>query len=165
MLLKGMITIACFFCCQLMAQESVTLQLKWTHQFQFAGYYVAQQKGYYNEAGLKVNITPADPKQPNSFGAIERGEAQFGVAHSGILQQRIAGKPFVAMAAILQFSPYCWMVKESSDIFHARDFINKRVSQVSKKSSSELLTMLKRSGIDTEKLAIYKGNQLQKAWM
>ena len=81
---------------------------------------MAQQKGYYDEAGLDVTIVPADQKRPNSFGAVERGEAQFGVAHSGILQQRIAGKPFVAMAAILQFSPYCWMVKESSDIFHAR---------------------------------------------
>ena len=110
-----------------MAQELVTLQLKWTHQFQFAGYYMAEQKGFYDEVGLDVNIVPADPKRPNSFGAVERGEAQFGVAHSGILERRIAGEPFVAMAAILQFSPYCWMVKESSDIFHARDFINKRV--------------------------------------
>ena len=116
LLLKGMIISACLFCSQLMAQESVTLQLKWTHQFQFAGYYMAQQKGYYDEAGLDVTIVPADQKRPNSFGAVERGEAQFGVAHSGILQQRIAGKPFVAMAAILQFSPYCWMVKETSDI-------------------------------------------------
>mgnify|MGYP001772817616 FL=1 len=165
LLLKGMIISACLFCSQLMAQESVTLQLKWTHQFQFAGYYMAQQKGYYDEAGLDVTIVPADQKRPNSFGAVERGEAQFGVAHSGILQQRIAGKPFVAMAAILQFSPYCWMVKESSDIFHARDFVNKRVSEVSKESNSELLTMLKRSGINIEKLAIYKGDKLQKAWM
>lgn len=148
-----------------MAQESVTLNLKWTHQFQFAGYYMAQQKGFYDEVGLDVTIVPADPKRPNSFGAVEQGRAQFGVAHSGILQQRIAGKPFVAMAAILQFSPYCWMVKEGSDIFHARDFAGKRVSEVSKKSNSELLIMLKRSGIDIDKLAVYKGSELAKAWM
>ncbi|KKK58640.1 hypothetical protein LCGC14_3042390, partial [marine sediment metagenome] len=39
-----------------MAQESVSLQLKWTHQFQFAGYYMAKQKGFYNDVGLDVTI-------------------------------------------------------------------------------------------------------------
>ncbi|HET7774773.1 MAG TPA: ABC transporter substrate-binding protein, partial [Azospira sp.] len=36
--------------------ETVTLQLKWQHQFQFAGYYMAQEKGFYQDAGLQVNI-------------------------------------------------------------------------------------------------------------
>ena len=34
--------------------EKVTLQLKWVTQSQFAGYYVAQEKGYYKAAGLDV---------------------------------------------------------------------------------------------------------------
>jgi len=41
--------------------ESVTLQLKWVTQAQFAGYYVAQAKGYYKEAGLDVTIKPGGP--------------------------------------------------------------------------------------------------------
>ena len=36
--------------------EKVTLQLHWYHQFQFAGYYIAKEKGYYKEAGLEVEI-------------------------------------------------------------------------------------------------------------
>ncbi len=36
------------------AMEKVTLQLKWVHQFQFAGYYAALQQGYYRDAGLDV---------------------------------------------------------------------------------------------------------------
>ncbi|WP_286936625.1 ABC transporter substrate-binding protein, partial [Pseudoalteromonas sp. UBA6540] len=59
MLIKGLIFVILLFCSQLMAQESVTLQLKWTHQFQFAGYYMAQQKGYYKDAGLDVTIREA----------------------------------------------------------------------------------------------------------
>ena len=39
--------------------QSVTLQLKWKHQFQFAGYYAAAEKGYYREAGLDVKIVEA----------------------------------------------------------------------------------------------------------
>jgi len=40
------------------AAEDVTLQLKWLPQAQFAGYYVAQAKGYYKDAGLNVTIKP-----------------------------------------------------------------------------------------------------------
>ena len=41
--------------------EKVTLQLKWVAQAQFAGYYVAQEKGYYKDAGLDVTIKPGGP--------------------------------------------------------------------------------------------------------
>ncbi|WP_166114557.1 ABC transporter substrate-binding protein [Pseudoalteromonas sp. Z9A5] len=165
MLLKGLIIVLCVFCGQIKAQESVTLQLKWMHQFQFAGYYMADQKGFYKEVGIDVTIKPANPMMPNTFDAVANGEAQFGVGHSGILQQRIDGQPFVAMAAILQFSPYCWMVKDTSDIFHPRDFINKRITSVSREDNTELLIMLKRSAVNIEKLKIYKGEDSSQAWI
>ena len=41
--------------------DSVTLQLKWVTQSQFAGYYVAQENGYYAEEGLEVEINPGGP--------------------------------------------------------------------------------------------------------
>nr|WP_245893265.1 ABC transporter substrate-binding protein [Devosia naphthalenivorans] len=41
--------------------NSVTLQLKWVTQGQFAGYYVAQAKGFYEEEGLEVEIKPGGP--------------------------------------------------------------------------------------------------------
>lgn len=155
----------CLFCCQAFAQTSVTLQLKWTHQFQFAGYYMAKQKGFYQDAGLDVTILAADPLNPAPFQAVTDGDAQFGVGHSGILKRRINGQPFVAMAAIFQFSPYCWMVKETSGIFHPRDFVNKRVTGISREEGSELLIMLRRSGVDTEKLDFYFGNNATQAWI
>ncbi len=43
------------------AQDKVVLQLKWVTQGQFAGYYVAQEKGFYEEAGLDVEIKPGGP--------------------------------------------------------------------------------------------------------
>lgn len=43
------------------AADDVTLQLKWVTQGQFAGYYVAQDKGYYDEADLNVTIKPGGP--------------------------------------------------------------------------------------------------------
>ncbi|MBZ8132909.1 ABC transporter substrate-binding protein [Afifella sp. IM 167] len=43
------------------AADEVVLQLKWVTQAQFAGYYVAQEKGFYDEAGLDVEIKPGGP--------------------------------------------------------------------------------------------------------
>lgn len=43
------------------AADSITLQLKWVTQGQFAGYYVAKDKGFYEEAGLDVTINPGGP--------------------------------------------------------------------------------------------------------
>jgi len=43
------------------AQDELTLQLKWVTQAQFAGYYVAQEKGFYDEVGLDVTIKPGGP--------------------------------------------------------------------------------------------------------
>ncbi|AXO15572.1 ABC transporter substrate-binding protein [Thalassospira indica] len=44
-----------------MAADEVTLQLKWVTQAQFAGYYVALDKGFYEEADLDVTINPGGP--------------------------------------------------------------------------------------------------------
>jgi len=43
------------------AAEKVTLQLKWVTQAQFAGYYVAKDKGFYEAEGLDVTIKPGGP--------------------------------------------------------------------------------------------------------
>jgi NitT/TauT family transport system substrate-binding protein len=43
------------------AADRVTIQLKWVTQAQFAGYYVAKEKGYYKEANLDVTIKPGGP--------------------------------------------------------------------------------------------------------
>ena len=37
-------------------KQSVTLQLQWKHQFQFAGYYMAKEKGFYDEVDLDVKF-------------------------------------------------------------------------------------------------------------
>ncbi|SMX39256.1 ABC transporter substrate-binding protein [Octadecabacter ascidiaceicola] len=44
-----------------LADDDVTLQLQWVTQAQFAGYYVALEKGFYDEEGLNVTILPGGP--------------------------------------------------------------------------------------------------------
>jgi len=58
-LLLGAVALAAF--ASTAHAEKVVLQLKWVTQAQFAGYYVAQEKGYYKAAGLDVEIKPGGP--------------------------------------------------------------------------------------------------------
>ena len=61
--MKKLLTGALFaaFATSAMAADDVTLQLKWVTQAQFAGYYVAAAKGFYEEEGLNVTILPGGP--------------------------------------------------------------------------------------------------------
>lgn len=43
------------------ANTDFSLQLRWLHQFQFAGYYVAKEQGYYADAGLNITIREGGP--------------------------------------------------------------------------------------------------------
>ena len=71
------------------AAESLTLLLRWDHQFQFAGYYTALWKGYYQDAGLDVTIrTPFKGKAIlNSIDEVMSGEADFKWRAPGLPQQ------------------------------------------------------------------------------
>jgi len=67
--------------------EPVTLQLKWLHQFQFAGYYAAIEQGYYAEEGLEVTLVEAQPDK-NPMQTVIDGDADYGVSTSDILRLR-----------------------------------------------------------------------------
>ena len=52
----GMMALAGLGVASAQAADKVTLQLKWVTQAQFAGYYVAKDKGFYKDAGLDVTV-------------------------------------------------------------------------------------------------------------
>ena len=59
------------------ALDAVSLQLKWKHQFQFAGYYQALEQGFYRDAGLDVTIREGGPDIDVSE-AVAGGKADLG---------------------------------------------------------------------------------------
>ncbi len=83
--------------------DTVNLQLKWKHQFQFAGYYAAAEKGYYEASGLFVNIIEAKTGD-EVIPTVMSGRAQFGVAASDLLLVRSNGFPVVLLANIFNSS-------------------------------------------------------------
>ena len=124
------------------AQENhVVLQLKWKPQFQFAGYYVAQELGFYKEAGLKVEIHPGGPGK-NSLSEVLEGRADFGVSSSNLVAERIKGAPVRALAAIFQTSPARFITLKSSGIERAEQLRDKRVMLLPQNASFELVALL-----------------------
>lgn len=86
------------------------LQLKWQHQFQFAGYYAAVQKGFYREAGLEVQLVEATP-DTDVVKEVLAGHADFGISSTSLLPLRAQGHPVVAMAAIFQHSAQIFITR------------------------------------------------------
>jgi NitT/TauT family transport system substrate-binding protein len=78
----------------------VTLQSKWVVQSQFAGYYVAKEKGYYRRAGLDVTIRAGGPDISPEQVVLGR-QAEFGINWFGsLLQQRDTGNDLVNIAQV-----------------------------------------------------------------
>lgn len=130
------------------ALEEVTLQLRWHHQFQFAGYYAAKQQGYYRDAGYDVTILSGSAKrQPVT--EILAGRADFAVGNSEVLLSRLKGQPLVILSAIFQHSPSVLLtVGDSLD--HPSKLVNHKVMMVPGGADSDLFAMFKKVGIDVE---------------
>ncbi|MCK4950789.1 MAG: PAS domain S-box protein [Gammaproteobacteria bacterium] len=111
---------------QLADKEKVTIQLKWFHQFQFAGYYAAIEKGFYAEEGLEVELRQRvlDTSHIND---VLQGRAQYGTSDAGLLLERLQGEPVVLMAQIFQHSPLVFLTREDSGIRKPKDLAGKRV--------------------------------------
>ena len=131
------------------ALEKVSLQLKWTHAFQFAGYYAALEQGYYRDAGLDVKIVEASPAT-HPVDEVIQGGAQYGVGTSSLLLERAAGKPVVALAVVFQQSPY--EIYAAPRIHSLRDLIGKRL--MVEPQADELLAYLKKEGIPLDSIKL-----------
>ena len=105
----------------------VRLQLKWRHQFQFAGFYTALEKGYYREAGFDVTIIPATPGT-DPVETVLKGGADFGVASSELVLRYAKGDPIVVLASIFQHSPLALFVRRDAGIDTVHDLAGRKVA-------------------------------------
>jgi diguanylate cyclase (GGDEF)-like protein len=135
-----------------MAAEKMRLQLRWMHQFQLAGYYMALGKGFFQQAGLTVDIRQGGPGSPPALDSLLAGDADFAISNSGLIIAHMAGKPVVALAAIMQSSPSVWIVRADSGIYTPQDLAGKRVMVMPLPESAELRIMLIREGIGLDQV-------------
>jgi len=95
--------------------EKVSLQLKWFHQFQFAGYYAAKEKGFYQDLGLDVEIKEKKLAS-NNIEQVINGEAEYGVADSVLILYKAKNESVVIVSPIFQHSPSVLISLKKSDI-------------------------------------------------
>lgn len=129
-------------------RERVRLQLKWRHQFQFAGYYAALHQGFYRDAGLEVDIREAT-EGINPVDSVLKGQSDFGIYGTELLRYRATGVPVVAVAAIFQHSPAVIVCRQDRGIRQAADLAGKRLYM--EPDAADLLAFLKIKGIDTNR--------------
>jgi len=106
--------------------DKVSVQLLWKHQFEFAGFYIAKEKGFYQEANIDVEL------KEYQFGTnitkdVESGKSTFGVAYPNIILDHSNGAKIVLLNAIFQTSPHILVTLQSSGLNTVQSFKNKSV--------------------------------------
>lgn len=129
------------------ALDVIDFQLRWRHQFQFAGYYAAVAQGYYREEGLDVRLHEGAPgKTP--VNEVLAGRAQYGESNSELLYERLKGKPLIALAVIFQHSPSVLLARADAGVETAHDLIGKNVMLMNAQTDADFQAMFRREGID-----------------
>jgi NitT/TauT family transport system substrate-binding protein len=107
--------------------DKMRLQLKWLHQAQFAGYYVAADKGYYKDMGLDVELLPGGPDVVPSQKVLT-GAADVGIDWVGsLLANRDKGQPLVDIGQFYQSSGLLLISKKKAGINSPADLKGKKV--------------------------------------
>ena len=148
------------YCGTALAADKVVLQLRWDHQFQFAGYYAAQWQGFYKEAGLDVEIRSAvreNRKIVNAVTEVSDGRADFGIGAADILVARDKGKPLVVLSSVFQRSPVSIITRRAANVMSPADLSTLTTDYVpGDLSAVEMRAMMMAEGIDITKLPSFK---------
>ncbi|MCK4737583.1 MAG: ABC transporter substrate-binding protein [Sulfurimonas sp.] len=127
--------------------QKVVLQLNWLHQYQFAGYYIAKEFGFYKDVGIDIDINEFNSSTDLST-ILEKKEADFAVGRSSLLVEKANGKDVVALGAIFQESPLMLMTRDDGSVNSLKDLMGKRVMLTDDaKGTASIMAMLSSSGI------------------
>lgn len=106
--------------------QEVTIQLKWKHQFQFAGYYAALEQGYFAEEGLNVVLRERDTSE-NIIHQVLEGDYDYAITDSVALLETGQNPDIVLVAAIFQYSANAIVSLRESQIRRPRDLAGRRI--------------------------------------
>lgn len=136
--------------------KKIKLKLSWFNQFQFAGYYIAKEKGYYKDLGLDVEIIDFD------FGSdipqeVSDKKIDFAVGRETLILEKSNGKDIVALYALFQASPLILLSTEKSNISTIDDFKNQRImTTIDDASEVSLKAMIRSNNVSFEDLNFIK---------
>ena len=136
--------------------KKIIIQLSWFDQFQFAGYYMAKEKGFYKDLGLDVEIKPFEfgidiPKE------VSDGKIDFAVGRETLILERTKNRNIVALYALFQASPLILITTKESGINTINDFSNKKImTTIDDSSEVSLKAMIISNKVKVEDLNFLK---------
>ena len=128
---------------QTAAQEptAITVMLDWVPNTNHTGLFVAQEKGWYEENGLAVNII-----QPGETGveqAVASGSAEFGISYQeGVTMARAEEVPIVSIAAVIQHNTSGFASRAEEGIEGPQDFEGKTYGSFGSPVEKPILDLL-----------------------
>lgn len=145
-----LILIFLIFVSALEAKKDIKVQLRWKHQFQFAGYYMAMHKGFYEDVNLNVKLLEGDEKIDVVKTVLSK-KADFGISNSSLILDYMKGLDVLNLGAIFQHSPNILLTTKDfkSPVDLARDG---KIALMGGDQDIELKAMFSKEGIDLSKV-------------
>lgn len=145
-----LILIFLIFVSALEAKKDIKVQLRWKHQFQFAGYYMALHKGFYEDVNLNVKLLEGDEKIDVVKTVLSK-KADFGISNSSLILDYMKGLDVLNLGAIFQHSPNILLTTKNfkSPVDLARDG---KIALMGGEQDIELKAMFSKEGIDLSKV-------------
>ncbi|MBD3841551.1 MAG: ABC transporter substrate-binding protein [Campylobacterales bacterium] len=148
--MKFLITICLMGFASANGLEKRTLQLSWKHQFQFAGFYIAKEKGFYKDLGIDLDIKEFE----NGIDVVKEvvdQKAHFGISSSNLILEKSKGVPINLLGALYQSSPHVLVSLKSSGIKSIKDFKNKKIMISNHElDSASFISMLSSQGVSLD---------------
>lgn len=109
------------------AQTAVSLQLSWLHSTQFAGSYIAKDRGWWSEAGLEVTLLPGGPNAPVEPPVVS-GSALVGISAADYTAAAVEqGAPFKILGVAMQKNPFVVASLPPDPVNKPADLVGKRI--------------------------------------
>jgi NitT/TauT family transport system substrate-binding protein len=126
----------------------VRVQLKWVPQAQFAGVFVAQAKGFFEEEGIEAEIIPGGPDIIIEQQVVN-GTAELGItALDSLLVNQDNGLPLVSVAQVLQKSSNRLVAKKSAGIDSVEKMKGKKIGSWMGSQQFQVLAFLEKNGLN-----------------
>ena len=139
--------------------EDISIHLKWYHKFQFAGYYAAQQQGYFTEEGYDVTLIEGGP-DTNHLHHLINGTTEYAVLGSEALSSLAIASPVIIVASIFQHAPEVLMTLKSNNVASIKSLKDKRIMLANSDISGQIGAMLLKNSLTSEnyQVASYDGD-------